>query len=420
MILLLFLLVLSLNQKKGNAIVFNTIWLVSLAINSLCYDVIDEPSTESIFYILIFILAFNIGCYIISDNTVGIRFGQAKNAILKYKLNKKLFIIVNLLVTTYFFVKYTIKSIQITAEYGLWQTRVSAYLADEAYFGSTMDLYIAQQLIYGVFYTSMIIGIIEMVKGKQKYGWINIIGVLQMVLYSFTFKGRSAIVSVIFYLVITFFVFFKNRSNNLDKKRKKKIRNKVIPIVIIVLVYVAFLSISRFGGTAQIKKYFVIYFGGAVTYLSKLVDTAPVAYVPGRFSLCGVLDFLKLIINVLFGTSLKLGGNEIGKFIDGATNIGGGLSINAMCSSVFYFYIEFGLLGIISGGFLTGSITSIIQQRYKHYPNERNLVIYILSLYLIFYTYSGWSLKYLYFWLVPVLFAFFYRKEYDNELQCYG
>lgn len=410
----LLFLALAINTKKLNMIVFNLVWIASLAINSVCYDVIDEPSEKASLFILLFVFSVNIGA-LVTRRVSGISFHGSNTTEVDYSVNIKKFLVLNLAVTVYFVFKYTVKSYRITSEYGLIFTRIYAYTSDEAYFGSTLDLYIAQHIIYAFFYSSMIIGITRMVKGGQKHGWINFIGILQMLLFSYTFKGRSAIISVILYLLAAVYIRFNKNSTNVDISQKRKIVKRIRPIVIFIGIYLVILSLSRFGGTSQLKKFFIIYFGGSVTYFSKLVDIAKIRYEPGFFSLCGIVDFFKLALSVVFGLKLDMGGNVIGSYIDGATNIGAGLSINAMCSAPFYFYLEFGIIGILVLGFFLGSISSMLQRRYSNRPSSINTVLYLLVLYTLFYTYSGWSLKYLYFWLVPFIIKLYSDKEFSSN-----
>lgn len=408
----LLFLALAINTKKLNMIVFNIVWIASLAINSVCYDVIDEPSEKAVIYILIFIVSVNIGT-LVTRRISGISFHGSTTTEVDYSINLRKFLILNLIVTVYFILKYTVKSYRITSEYGLLFTRIYAFTSDEAYFGSTLDLYIAQHIIYAFFYSSMIIGITRMVKGGQKHGWINFLGILQMLLFSYTFKGRSAIISIILYLLAAVYIRFNKNSINVDISQKRKIVKRIKPIIIFTGIYLVVLSLSRFGGTSQLKKFFIIYFGGSITYFSKLIEIATIRYEPGFFSLCGIIDFFKLALSVLLGLKLEMGGNVIGSYIDGATNIGGGLSINAMCSAPFYFYLEFGIIGIIVLGFLLGSVSSVLQRKYLLRPSSINTVLYLLSLYTLFYTYSGWSLKYLYFWLVPSIIKLYSDREYS-------
>lgn len=403
-------------NKKINFLVFNTIWAFSILINKFLEKYIEQPSTFALFCVFVFIFSVNLGMIFGKPVVLRYEIGNKKKNPPFYKLANKRYLLVYLLVLSYFFYKYTIKSIEITNQYGVFYTRYYAFTANENFFGSVIDLYIAQQFLYAFFYSSMLVSIAEIVQNPgDKKKWIHILGFFGMILYAYTFKGRSAVVSILVYSLFAFIVVFGNTGDKSIKKRKEKAQKILFPLLFAVGLYVIILSLTRFGGFSQVKEFLIIYFGGPTSYLSILLEKAKISYIPGRFIFSGLFDFIKLGFNVIFKTNFLLGGNEIGAYIDSATVIGTGLSINAMCSSVFFFYLEFGIIGIIVYGVLFGWLSSALQLQYNKNKNPITLISYIVSLFVLFYSYSGWAYKYFYFWLIPVIVRFFYVKK-DSRL----
>ena len=408
-ILFLFLFV-GYMDKKRHMVLFNVVWIAVSFINWVCSTDIYTPSDFTFLCIGLFVLFTNVGFMVGKRVVISKQYTDIKS---EYILKKRMFYWVNAIAILFFFVEYTIPAIKITREYGIMYTRLYAFNASEEFFGSTLKLFFAQQILYALFFSSMMIGILELFNSENKRIWrcpAFMIGVGEMLLYSYTFKGRSPIFVTIFFVFVAYLLYYKWKKGEMISFSDMAFKRKVKIIVMVLVVVMAIMSIARFDGLSQLRKFLIIYFGGQTSYLSELIKNCEISYVPFRTVFCGALDFIKLIINRLLSTNLLLGSNEIGKLIDGSTMIGPGINMNAGCTEIFYFYFEFGVLGIIAWSILSGVIMSSVYNTALSKNNKYWDMLFLCVLYTIFYSYSGWTLKYLYFWVAPFIVRFFYKK----------
>lgn len=399
--------------KDRSMVLFNLIWLASVSVNLISIPTVWKPSEYTYVLILLFVLFTNIG-FLVGRN---ITFTKTNGIYYRYILNRRLFYIVNLVFIIVFIFGYTLRSISITKQYGVFYTRYYAFVGAEQFFGSTMKLLFAQIVIYSVFFGSLIVGVYDFFNREDKRRRISIplvVGLFEMVLYSFTFKGRQPIFLALFFMLIGYLAYYKWTKKEYTSFSEMNVKNKVRIVVIALLIAVVVLSISRFNGLSHIRKFLITYFGSQPTYLSELINKSEVQYTPTRFTLCGLLDTIKLTINQIFNTNLVIGSNEIGKLIDGNTLIGPDITMNAGCTAIFYFYYELGIIGVVLYSFIFGFISIIA---YKDSFRKRTVLghtMLLLSFYTIYYTYSGWSLKYFYFWAAPFVVKLFYKKSAEN------
>ena len=415
MLMCLLFILLGVTLKMRTMILFSLVWFFECLINYISKPQVFDPSDFSLICIGLFILFTNIGMIVCKKTRLKI---DSKHS--TYTLNTKLFYLINIVAIAYFFYAFTIPSIRITKQYGIFYTRYYTYVASDEFFGSTAKLVFAQQFIFALFFASMAIGIMEFMNSKSSKIYKNpplIIGVLEMLLFTYTFKGRTPLFLVLFYLLFSFIYCNKWKGKEVlsfaDLSRKSKIRL----ISVAIIISLVSVSLARFDGLAKIKKYFVMYFGSQLTYFSELIKMYDTKYEFGRYIFCGFTDYLKLFLNRILGTGFTLGSSEIGTMIDGYTAIGPDLHMNAGCTAAFYFYYEAGVFGVIVYSLLSGMIFSIISNTVKQRDNVLWDIAYISILYVIFYSYSGWMLKYLYFWLLPLVIRLLYKKDTQTALQ---
>lgn len=392
-------------------LLFNAIWLASITFNWLSTPTVWSPSEYTYFIIFLFVIFVNIGFL------VGIRLTTKREETggSQFVLNRHLFYIINLVFVVVFFFQYTIPSIRITNQFGVFYTRYYAFVGSEQYFGSTLKLLFAQIVVYSFFFSTLIVGVYDMFEGrrnKKRFSFPFILGMGEMLLYSYTFKGRQPIILTLFFVIISYLVHFKWSGNEMKSFNDMNIKSRVRFAVVLLAFAVVILSISRFNGLSHIKKFLITYFGSQPTYLSELIKKSEIQMTPGRFTLCGLLDTIKLILNQVFHLNLTIGSNQIGLLIDGNTLIGPDITMNAGCTAIFYFYYEFGILGVIFCSFIFGTIaTMLIKNSFKR-NNIIGHIYLLLAFYTIYYTYSGWSMKYFYFWAAPLIVRAYYKKDY--------
>jgi oligosaccharide repeat unit polymerase len=96
--------------------------------------------------------------------------------------------------------------------------------------------------------------------------------------------------------------------------------------------------------------------------------------------------------------------------------IGDGVYYNAFVTPFFYFYLDFGVIGVVLGSAFYGAICSLSYITIKNKPNIKNISIYVLLVQEIFTSMIRWQLNTeAYFLAFVLLFTFvFKRKQSDN------
>lgn len=148
-----------------------------------------------------------------------------------------------------------------------------------------------------------------------------------------------------------------------------------------------------------------VYFCGSVPHTSLRLDTVKMDYTYGLTLISGFIRPLMLIYKYLVGNFPEIYQRtlDIGLTLQSPVYITDVKSFNAFVLPFYYFYNDFGVLGVITDSFIYGIFSGIVFFRFKKVPQKINLAKYLLIIIYIYTSMIRFSPSIVYF-----AFAYFY------------
>lgn len=227
----------------------------------------------------------------------------------------------------------------------------------------------------------------------------------------FTWIILSTIISggrVILYItgVVFLFSFLLNKKNTFQSKRKNS-NISIILLIILLIVIVYKLTVNRTVGNNDggLLYNLYVYFCGSVPHTSLRLDTVKMDYTYGLTLISGFIRPLMLIYKYLVGNFPEIYQRtlDIGLTLQSPVYITDVKSFNAFVLPFYYFYNDFGVLGVITDSFIYGIFSGIVFFRFKKVPQKINLAKYLLIIIYIYTSMIRFSPSIVYF-----AFAYFY------------
>src|SRR5699024_6116960 len=128
-------------------------------------------------------------------------------------------------------------------------------------------------------------------------------------------------------------------------------------------------------------------------------DLAFIPYQFGRVTFSG-LDEIFIVILRKFDDTIVNIKYYTGPYTSEFINIGDGVTYNAFYTSIFNFYLDGGLLGVILMSFVFGAIIGKVFNTYLKSPNIFNLALLIYLVYLSLVSSLRWELQSPMYWFV--------------------
>lgn len=173
--------------------------------------------------------------------------------------------------------------------------------------------------------------------------------------------GRYAILSL-FYSI--FLMLITNNFGNKKYYFIRKYKARIIKSVIFIILLLFLITLLR--GQNSLFRSIVIYFSGSLSFLDYIISLpnsfALNEHLYGYFTFGILIEPLVLVLKVLGFTDIKVPSYLFNIYCQPFYNIGINgtyISFNANTSILYYFLRDFGVVGIVIGGTLLGSIISL-------------------------------------------------------------
>lgn len=243
---------------------------------------------------------------------------------------------------------------------------------------------------------------------------VILIGIVDIALYVIA-TGTRAIAIFIFVDILLMLPFSRIV---LSRKAFKKIKKIGIALAVLLVVGIIYYTISRKGFEAtasssifsqvfgEIYKYISLCIPLSDHWLSQIDSLDIVTY--GRMTLYGPLSFIEWIFVQFFQT-------ETFAWLDICKSLAADLEVmqpifadakcNAFVTYLFYFYVDFGVIGVIVLPAIWGFISGKLSKKIRLNQNEFSMLIYLLFAQTIAMSFSRWC-----FFDAPYFLAFFYMR----------
>jgi len=214
----------------------------------------------------------------------------------------------------------------------------------------------------------------------------NFVTFIDICLYIFSNSGRMILMHTVFHI----FFLYKYYGYKMPKKYKKKALIGIF-MVAIALLAITFFRIKNVVSVPTIYSYFSIDYP-LLSYWINYVDTIGQKFYGNGF-FRGILEGVNFFLRKIdMATPLFWDMQEIFDLIQNRwIEIFPKNWYNAYVSIFFYYYIDFGILGVISGSYIFGKVASIIYDVMKRENTLLAIMIYMLIIQVIGDSFIRWQ-----------------------------
>lgn len=256
----------------------------------------------------------------------------------------------------------------------------------------------------------------EFFKGSKRKWHFLFANILLVGLSVLDHGGRVYLINMFVCYVLSYIIC--GEKVKLTKKQKSFIYVLIAAIFLIVIA----LSVSR--GIEDIGESFYLYLSCSVPHMVSRMDQPLFAdnrsY--GFLSLRGFIVPVHLVLSylgLLFGESKAFTlAERFSIAIEQDAIIGTNVRTNAFLPAVYYFYLDFGMIGAIIGMFIYGAIIGKSYWKAKSTLSKKYVAIFLYLMYGLVSSYIRFPFKTYQYALGLILIIFLYRKEkgqYESE-----
>ena len=352
--------------SKRMLILFLLIWGISIFFAIIQINGLHKISSTTLLLVYINLLAFSLGFVLVKNphnNLTKISTGSINHQI-EYLSNKIAFKVILIILLIYCCYLFTIYYQQVVFYNSLAILRKEYYEADGIYgpLYKVLNLWVLSPF-------SIIAIPIFAYKCFRKFDWVCFLLGLYLLIYSSLSGGRFGYMRIIIGFIFIIYCLRLNITHDFTNKvlQKSKLILKSIIIGIVFLCIIVFVSAGRDGevnnntstiistGTEQLTNTIGTYMGGAIVAFDYSIEQNYLerigGYQYGKLTLSAPIKLISPLFNLLgFGyidiADISFKQNEY-------INVGP-TYFNALYTSLFWFYLDFGVLGIFIIPFLFG------------------------------------------------------------------
>lgn len=215
----------------------------------------------------------------------------------------------------------------------------------------------------------------------------NMITLLNMILYVFSSSGRI----LMMHAVVLLFFCYKFFNIQIPKKTKKNIALIGISVIYLLLIMTYFRTKDS-TAVSTLYSYFCIDIP-LLSYWVEYIDNNDIMSFGNSF-FRGILEGVNFLLGKLnLSTPLFWEMQEVYSLIQNSwIEVFPRNWYNAYVSCFFYFYFDFGLLGVILGSFIFGKLSSSLYNLLKKERNLLSIILYMIIIQVIIDSFMRWQL----------------------------
>jgi len=369
------------------------------------FDLI-ETSPYTFFLIGIFMFFITLGYYFITLSTSTFKKTNMKKIVVheKYKIRYRVVYIVFLIVI--FIIIYRLYLVINLLNLGYTFSQIRSNTLNIVEFSNYYSL-IYQYIAKPIVFLSIPLGIIDFYIGKKKIIYFTII---LIVFLSLVEGGRF----ILYYFIVLNIISYSIFKSKIKIKKSIMTVSTIITILIILLVY--FISDSR--GIENYFEHTYLYLAGSIPHLSLRISqirnyTYGFTFISGFvkpifvfLNGLGILSYPEFYINVLSYAN-----------VEDVVFIANNTTYNAFVTPVFYFYLDFGIIGVILYSIIYGMLLGFSYSLIKRKMNILNLFIFLMIMQGVFTSMVRWQFITPHYALTFIYILLFVKKNNKSKIE---
>ncbi len=246
---------------------------------------------------------------------------------------------------------------------------------------------------------------------------------INIFLYAYCDAGRIIILFIIFHTILVSIIWGNKQSGNRIRiTQEKKLVIYILFSILAVLGYlfINYLTIARGSGEKGLGEQVYIYFCGCLPHLSirikDLIASNTHSYGMAFFG--GIIESMLILLHNtrLLGAYpeafLRVKSHL---YVEDFVNIGS-QNFNAFVTPYYYFYSDFGMVGVLICSFVYGCICQAIFSHYQKNKDIRSLIAYLLLSQSIFLSMVRWQFYQVTFTLTFVYIFLFIKSTHPKSI----
>lgn len=412
--LIFFIIFIRFHFGKGFSLIkiFNFSWLINHLIYALQFYDYFQLKSEILLYSTLFIFSVNVFFCIYKKGSFPNFLEEREKLKISIGYFRKIVgvICVASLITWIASFSRLRNALKLISQFGMVAMRDFAF--DEVTY-TTVEKLIYNYFVQPIIIISILFAAItipfRLYEKKAEIVRILLVALLNATVYSLLFGGRSILIQIVFYIAFGLVI-----TSNFTIKGLLKQKKIILFLIIIAIPIVAYSSMRVTRSWGLIKE-FGLYLTGGLGYLS----SAPVdmyGTLLGRCTFGCLYDTLGLICKIL-GFEVKLASQYYSDFANPILTIGTSIRTNFTATCMGAFLLDFGWFGVVIGGYIYGSIFSLIENMYNQKPSIYRLILLLYFSNCALETIQNYTFKGVGFLFVMVfLYLFFHFDLKRNRL----
>ncbi|MDQ0196272.1 O-antigen polymerase [Paenibacillus wynnii] len=273
---------------------------------------------------------------------------------------------------------------------------------------AVIEMFLNLPLLYAI----IAIIVIDLISGKEREigNFTLTLVIIWISLATIVSGGRATI------YIVAVELFFAALILKRNLKLSKGTKTSIILIIICAIVFMFLMTSNRAtNGEYDILYSLYTYFSGSMPHMSYRLDTIDFSnqYTYGMTFFSGLLRPLMLIYKWISGSfpdvyQMTL---DIGVQLQTAVDIGTGKSFNAFVPSFFYFYFEYGYIGVVFDSIIYGVVCQYFYIKMKLKMSKRNIALYLLIIQGMLTSMIRYPFILVYYTFAFFIIIMFYKKQ---------
>ncbi len=381
--------------ENNYVLVFNIWWLFWLLISYLNIGEFYPIDDRTYWYIYSGLIFFNLSLYFVKRNSFN-RIDSMRPMGLSVLFMLEILYLLALLY--YLFRMYNI--VDMFEEY--WKVRFIYFGIPfggitEKLFGMPLETHLFNLLkMFNL--VNFLVALVEL--DTKKYGRLYLV-IFNMFLFGILSGGRDFIAYIMIFGIYAF---------------KKKLIFKYFKYILLMCVAVLFMTFLREGGLSKVYMAVVTYFTGAISYFDYLLNNDNGVRYYGELTFSSILAPLSFFLRTLGFNAAMSGMSEVGielmKFVQLSDTNSFYKLYNALATSFYWQFKDFGYSGIIAINFVLGIFYNNF---YSRYNGKCAIVLFAYLEYLMIMSIFSFKFTDLFSMLPILIFLFLFKVNNTKE-----
>lgn len=205
---------------------------------------------------------------------------------------------------------------------------------------------------------------------KKRY---IIIAVAMELIYTISTGGRTQILIFAVYFIVNYLILYKGSLSTVVISKKKK--RAIIGIVFVIVIGIIYVFVTR---GSEIAYTVISYYGYPIAHMETRINSLITEYTYGMASLQGLVRPILSVLGFDDPYLLRVVTNHLTEIQKGIW-LSPIVQYNAFVTPFFFFYSDFGIIGVAVLSFIFGLISDRLYRRAILSKDTGNIALFLLS-----------------------------------------